>query len=126
MSFQWVFNNAQSISVDQKAIVGQTITRNQTVRAVSRGNAVKKYTVTMPDGMLWRDAADNIATIESLNRFTAANINLGSTGYASTIIDGPVTTGNVSVVCTDMPVWTVSSGGIVSWSGPFVFYENKV
>jgi hypothetical protein len=126
MSFQWVFDNAQSISVDQKAIVGQTITRNQTVRAVSRGNAVKKYTVNMPEGMRWSTAAADIATIESLNRFTVANINLTSTGYASTIITGPVSGGNVAVICVELPTWTVSPGDLVSWSGPFVFYESKV
>ena len=51
MSYQWIIDNAESISIDRHEIVGQTITRNQTVRATSRGASVWKFTVKVPDGI---------------------------------------------------------------------------
>ena len=48
MAFQFIFDKAVTISGNNRAVVGQSITRNHTVRAVSRGSAVQKFTITMP------------------------------------------------------------------------------
>ena len=92
MAFQWVFDQATTISIDLKAQVGQTITRNQTVRAVSRGNAIRKFTVELPNGLRWED--------------------ISSASY--------------TVICVQLPQWTINPGRIVTWSAPFVFYESTV
>ena len=81
MSFQWIFDRAESISIDKKALVGQTITRNQTVRAVSRGAGLWKFTVKLPDGLKWSEIRPFIEQIENLNRFTSVPVQLTDAGY---------------------------------------------
>jgi len=126
MAFQWVFDRAESISVDLKAQVGQTITRNQTVRAVSRGNAIRKFTVALPDGMRWRDIADEIQAIDSANRFTTESVAVSNAEYTDQLHHGDIDGTSYTVICVELPQWSISPGGIVSWSGPFVFYESTV
>ena len=80
MSFQWIIDNAESISIDRQEVVGQSITRNQTVRATSRGAGIWKFTVKLPDGIAWTDIRGPISTAEKLGRYTTANISLNTTG----------------------------------------------
>ena len=205
MSFQWIIDNAESISIDRQEIVGQTITRNQTVRATSRGAGIWKFTVRLPDGIAWTDIRSNISLAEQLGRVTPASISLStsgqswlaqyqgnsvnSTGFAANITTGSATitlttspttssgfkfkagdiiqfgtTGRVytvaadvpfnsntvtlhravidntatgvairvgpncswSVICAQFPQWNIFARDQVSWSGPFVFYENMI
>ena len=126
MAFQWVFDRAASLSVDLKAQVGQTITRNQTVRAVSRGNAIRKFTVQLPNGLRWRDIADEVQAIDSANRFTTESIAISNSNYTDILHHGDIDGTSYTVICVELPQWTISPGGIVSWSGPFVFYESTV
>jgi hypothetical protein len=126
MAFQWVFDTASSISVDLKAQVGQTITRNQAVRAVSRGNAIRKFTVTMPDGLPWDEYADEIQAIDSANRFTTESISIDRAGYNSWIHNGDIDATSYTVICVELPQWTITDRNLVQWSGPFVFYESIV
>jgi len=78
--FQWVFDNAESISVDRNPIVGQSITRNQTVRSVSRGSGIWKFTVKMPDGFQWTVARPYVSKLEALGKFSTGTIQLNTTG----------------------------------------------
>ena len=205
MSFQWIIDNAESISMDRTEVVGQTITRNQTVRTTSRGAGVWRFTVKLPDGIAWTDIRGNISLAEKLGRTTTASISLNAsghtwlsqyqgnsvnyTGFVATITTGsntitltssPTTasgykfkagdliqlgasgrvytvaadvaynsntvtlhrpvidntaTGvalrvgpncNWTVICTQFPQWNLFARDQVSWSGPFVFYENMV
>lgn len=127
MSFQWVFDNAESISINKRALVGQTITRNQTVRATSRGPGIHKFTVKLPDGMPWDQVATYIAAIETADRFTKQTVTISDPGYTSWIYNGPIQAGQSwQVYCVQMPEWTIFARNQVSWSGPFVFYEALV
>lgn len=124
MSFQWIFDNAESISIDRKAQVGQTITRNNTVRAVSRGNGIHKFTVKLPDGIRWQDAASYIQAAEAKNRFTSEVVDLNDAGMAEWLHNGGILpTDTWEVICVEFPEWTIFARDQVSWSGPFVFYE---
>ena len=201
-AFQYVFDNAQSISIDRRAVTAQTIARDNTVRAVSRGGQTWRFTVRLPDGLRWSDARPYIEAIEAADRYTAGNVQLSNTGYTgwlnayrgsalsttgfyanittgwanATITANPAvasgykfrtgdivqvgttgnvysitsdvafnsnavtsnravrdTTGNVAltvgpavtwtVICTQLPTWTIFARDQVSWSGEFVFYE---
>lgn len=82
-AFQWVFDNAASISMNKRPIVGRTVTRNQTVRATSRGGEIWRFDVTMPNGQLWSTARPYIAEMEALDRHTASDVQLNNSGYAS-------------------------------------------
>jgi hypothetical protein len=81
MSFQWVFDNAESISINKRPITSQTIARDQRVRSVSRGGAVWRFTVKMPTGMRWSDVRGYIENIDYTNKLTTQTVSLGSTGF---------------------------------------------
>lgn len=117
MSFQFIFDNAETISVNNRPVVLQTITRNNTVRATNLGGAVKRYTVKLPDGIPYREISANITAAETLGQHTSANVTVTLDG---TVYD----TGNV--ICTVFPNWTLFGAGNinqVSWDGAFEFYE---
>ena len=201
-AFQYVFDNAESISINRRSTTAQTISRNNTVRTVSRGGNVWRFEVALPAGIRWSEARPYIEAIEAADRFTAGTVQINNSGYNSwltnyqgsavsttgfyaqvtngyanaTITANPTvssgykfkagdivqvgttgnvysvttnvaynsnditfnrpvldTTGNVAltvgpavtwtVICTEMPRWSIFARDQVSWSGPFVFYE---
>jgi hypothetical protein len=124
MSFQWVFDNAESISVNNRSVVGQTITRNLRVRAVSRGPTARRFTVTLPSGPAWSEIASYIKTSEEMDRFTSEIIKINAVGYRDWIDNGSIDKDEeIEIICVEFPDWTIFSRDQVSWSGAFVFYE---
>lgn len=127
MAFQWVFDNAAEISGNNRNITAQTITRNNTVRAVSRGDAIQRFTVKLPDGMRWSDVATQIAAIDAAGMHTTETISLSNPDYTDWIINGDFTPGQTwNVICVQIPEWNIFAKDQVSWSGPFVFYETAL
>jgi len=196
-AFQYVFDNAESIGIDRRATVAQTISRDNTVRTVSRGGQVWRFDVRLPDGMPWDTARPYIEAIDYADRYTNGTVQISNTGQTSwlnkyrgdgssftaswtqgatsiTLTGGTASTykfrvgdllqlgssGHVysvvadanssattvslnraiidatgsgslligpavtwTVVCTEMPQWTISARNQVSWSGSFKFYE---
>lgn len=124
MSFQWIFDNAESLSINRLQTVASTQTRNGTVRAVSRGTPTKVFEVKLPDGIKWSTIRTDIAAAEALDRVTAANIqikfNLFPWYYGNV---NPGTNEAYNVICIDFPQWTIFARDQVSWSGPFRFVE---
>lgn len=119
-AFQYIFDNAESISIDKRAIVGQTISRDNTVKAVSRGGKVWRFTVKLPDGLRWSVARPYIAAIEYADRYTTGNVQINNAGYNDWLtpymgncnslsgFTASVTTGYSNVTLTANP--TISSG----------------
>ena len=127
MAFQWVFDNAEQISGNNRTVTAQTVTRNNSVRAVSRGNGIQRFTVKMPDGMRWSDIATYISALDAAGKHTVETIELSDAGYSSWINSGDFSPGDTwDVICVEMPEWTIASRDLVTWSGPFVFYESIV
>jgi len=219
MSFQFIFDNAETISIDKNPLVSQTITRDQRVRSVSRGGAVYRFSVKLPDGFRWSNIRSSIAELEQANKLAIETVNLAHTGlkwafgYTGDLTDTqrnaltvtynsaqaaankmqcilgnlPAITGSITantvlfragdhiqpqgskyvytvsatvlrgtgstvqlpvhriildavsptavtlksgqdvtwtVVCTNLPTWTIDANGLVQWSGPFEFYES--
>lgn len=120
-AFQWVFDNAEQISVNNRAVVGQTISRNLNVKAVSRGIAPRRFTVKLPDGPRWSDVKTNIEAIEDSDRFTVETINMPD--YDWLVSDKIDPLESIDVICVELPQWTIFARDQVSWSGAFVFYE---
>jgi len=83
MSFQYIFNNAESISIDKGPVVAQTVARNNAVKSVSRGAATWKFTVKLPNGIRYEDLRGVIETIEQNDRHTSETIKLNNSGYTS-------------------------------------------
>jgi len=81
MSFQWIIDNAESISINRKKVVASTQARDGTVRAVSRGGQVWRFDVKLPDGPRWTDIRQYITQAEALDKITAANIQFSNTGH---------------------------------------------
>jgi hypothetical protein len=82
MSFQWIIDRAESISIDRQEVVGQTITRDLTVRASSRGSASWRFTVKLPDGISWTELRPFISQAEKLGRHNTATISLSTAGQS--------------------------------------------
>lgn len=82
MSFQWIIDTAQDIQISKRAVVAQTISRNQTVRAVSRGGRVWRFSVTPAAGHRWQDpnVRRYIEQIDKADRFTPTNVNFAGAG----------------------------------------------
>lgn len=81
MSFQWIIDNAEQISIERKSVVGSTISRDGTVRSINRGSQVWQFTVKLPDGLAWTDYRQEITATEKLDRFTAGTIAFSNTGH---------------------------------------------
>jgi len=124
MTFQWIVNNAESISVTRKKQVSTTTARNGIVRAVTRGTQPKRFEVKLPDGLPWNSFRSDIIAAEALDKITSATITLPYARfpwyYNNT---APASDESYTVLCTDFPEWTIFSRNQVSWSGAFVFVE---
>lgn len=119
-AFQYVIDNAEAISIDSNPTVAQTISRDFTVRSVARSAAKKRFTVQLPNGMPYDLAKSNIAAIITAGKFTPGTITISPSTYGSWFTTSTTT---YTVICTDLPQWTVTSRNQVSWSGPFTFIE---
>lgn len=119
-AFQYIFDNAAAISINKRAVVAQSVTRDQTVRTVSRGGQVWRFEVTMPSGMVWSDVRGKIEAIDAADRFTTGQVQINNSGYNSWLMPyqgnsanttgfvANVTQGTNTITLTTSP--TTSSG----------------
>jgi hypothetical protein len=124
MSFQWIVDRAESLSINRKGQVAVTIARDGTSRAVSRGARPKVFEVKVPDGIPWTELKNNISAAETLNKITTAVISFPYAKfpwYYGNV--APVADESYTVRCLEFPEWTIVGSGQVTWSGPFVFVE---
>jgi len=124
MSFQWIFDNASSISINRKNIVASTTARDGTTKAVSRGSGAKVFTVRLPDGPRWSDYKSDIESAEALDKTTTDTISIKYSlfpWYYGNVAPG--SDESYEVICIQFPEWTIFERNQVSWSGPFIFVE---
>lgn len=81
MSFQWVIDNAETISIKSLKQVASTVARDGTVKTTSRGYLPRQFEVKMPDGMPWTDNRANILAAEMLDRDTTTTFKFSDTGH---------------------------------------------
>lgn len=124
MSFQWIFDKCETLSINNKKMVATTTARDGTVRVVSRGTQPRRFELKLPDGMKWSVIKDDITAAETLDRITTDEVSISDPGFAwyygGTMPETPEV---VTVRCVDFPQWTIFARDQVSWSGPFVFVE---
>ena len=124
MSFQWIVNSAESISINRKNQVASTTARDGTVRVVSRGTQPKRFEVKLPDGLPWSANKSNIEAAEVLDRISTATISIPYAKFPWFYNNSaPGSDLSYTVRCIEFPEWTIFSRDQVSWSGPFVFVE---
>ena len=83
MSFQYVFDNAASMSMDRMKVVATTTARDGTTRSVSRGGQYWRFTVRLPDGDRWTNWRSKISELEKLDKVTNDTIQLNNYDYLS-------------------------------------------
>jgi len=124
MSFQWIIDNAESLSINRKKLVATTTARDGKVRAVARGTQPKRIEVRLPDGIRWSDLRTNIIAAEALDKITTAAISIPYAKfpwYYGNV--NPGTDETYTVRCIEFPEWNIFARDQVSWTGPFVFIE---
>jgi hypothetical protein len=124
MSFQWIIDRAETLSINRKDMVATTTARDGVVRAVSRGTMPKTITVKLPDGIRWSDIRSDISAAEALNKVTTAVISIPYAKfpwYYGNV--QPVSNESYTVRCVQFPQWTIFALNQVGWDGPFVFQE---
>ena len=82
MSFQWIIDGAETMSIERKPVTAQTTSRSGIVRSVSRGAAPWRFEVKYPDGPKWTDIRVNVAKAEALGRVTSADIQFNASGLS--------------------------------------------
>ena len=80
-SFQWIFDNAANISMIRRPIVSQTTSRDQRIRAVSRGGNIWRFKVTMPAGMRWQENSSYIAQVDYANLLNPDYVNMSREAF---------------------------------------------
>ena len=63
--FQYIFDNAESISIDKSPVVAQSVSRDSTVRSVKRSGDTWKFTVQLPNGIRWSDIRPYVQEFEN-------------------------------------------------------------
>lgn len=81
--FQIVFDRAEAISINKRGVVGQTMSRDRTVRSVSRGGQVWQFEVSLPNGMSWSEMRPYIESMEYADRHTTTQVQVNNSGYNS-------------------------------------------
>ena len=80
---QWVFDNAETVSINRRKVVGQTISRSNQVRSVNRGGQAWRFEVKLPDGMAWDTARPYIEAIDQADKVYAGLVKMNNAGYTS-------------------------------------------
>ena len=69
--------------MNRRAIVAQTVSRDQTVRTVSRGGQIWRFDVKLPNGIRWTDSRQYIEALDKADRFTDGTVRMNNSGYTS-------------------------------------------
>lgn len=124
MSFQWIVDRAETLSINRKKMVAATTARDGTVRVVSRGTQPKRIEVKLPDGIPWSEVRTLISDAETLDKITTATISIPYAKfpwYYGNV--NPGTSETYTVKCIQFPEWTIFARDQVSWNGSFVFQQ---
>lgn len=124
MSFQWIVDRAEQLSINRKKMVATTTARDGQVRAVSRGTMPKRFEVKLPDGIPWTELKSSIESAEALDRITTATITIPYAKfpwYYGNV--APAQNESYTVRCVEFPEWRIFARNQVGWTGPFVFIE---
>jgi hypothetical protein len=80
MSLQTIIDKAQTIEIDRRRVVGQTISRSQRIKTAERATAQPwKFTVTPPAYLKWADSRGVIEVIDLGDRVEEYEISLSNT-----------------------------------------------
>lgn len=81
-AFQYVIDNATSISVNRRKKVSQTVSRDGTVKTLSLGGQLWEFQVTPPSGPKWADWRGIVEELEAADRVTVGQIQFNASGQS--------------------------------------------
>jgi hypothetical protein len=113
MSFQWIVDNAESLSIDRMKVIASTTARDGVVRSVSRGSQITRFTIKVADGLPWTTIRNYISKAEALDKVTSAPISLNHSGYDWLV----KYQGNSSSSTSFVGTWTQNSNVITITGG---------
>jgi hypothetical protein len=129
-AFQNIIDNAESISINKRKKVAQTVSRDGVVRTLSLGGQVWTFEVKLPDGPRWTDYRSIIEQIEALDRVTSGTIQINKTGHSwITAYKGNLVTAqqsNIVVTATTGNTVTITSGGTGLIAGQYRFRAGDI
>lgn len=100
-AFQYVIDNAESISINKKKKVSQTVSRSGIVKSISLGGQLWEFRVKLPDGPSWETYRPFIERIEALDRVSIGTIKINAAGHSwITGYQGDLTSTSGIVVAT--------------------------
>lgn len=124
MSFQWIIDGAESLTINTLDIVASTETRSGVIRATTRGSQPARFTVQLPTGLIYTAIRTNLLAALALDRYQTATIEIKYTKfpwYYGNV--APMANDSYTVLCTQFPDHTFIAPDRVGWSGAFVFQE---
>ena len=80
-AFQYFIDRATNISFNRRPIVATTVARNGMTRAISRGNEIWRFDVTVPDGLRYSDIRLPLAEIDRFAQFTDIDVSFDAADY---------------------------------------------
>lgn len=113
-AFQYIFDNAATLSINKRAVVAQTTTRDQTIRTVSRGGQVWRFEVAMPAGLVWSQARPYLEKIDAADRYTVGTVQINNSGYNSWLTPYQ---GNIANTNSVTASWTKGANTITLTGG---------
>lgn len=150
MSFQWIIDNAETISMERKQVVASTTTRDGTTRSVSRGGQFWRFEVKLPDGPRWSQSRGDISRIEKVDRVNNGTFQINNaghdwlsgyqgnsvniTGFVATIVEGsdtitlttsPTTASGYKFKAGDL-IQLGTSGKVYTVAADVLFNSNSV
>jgi hypothetical protein len=116
-AFQYVFDNAETLNYNRRAVTAQTVARDGTVRTVSRGGQIWRFDVRLPDGPKWQDVRAAVEAIEYADRYTVGTVQLKNPGYVSWLNGYR---GDATGLLGFAATWVQGANTITLTSAPFV------
>jgi len=81
-AFQTVFDRAETISINKRKKVSQTVSRDGVVKSTSIGGQIWEFEVKLPDGPSWQEYRPLIERMEALDRVTAGTVQINNPGQS--------------------------------------------
>ena len=116
MSFQWIIDNCEALSITSLKQASTTTARDGTIRTTSRGFLPRQFEVQMPDGMPWDSNRSYILAAEKLDRTTQTTFKINNagqnwfigyqgsytnlTGYGGAIVTATITQASSTITIT--------------------------
>jgi hypothetical protein len=137
MSIQNIIDKAQSIEIDRKRVIGQTISRSQRIKTSERASAQPwKFKVTPPGMLPWSASRGFIEVIDFNDRANEYTISLNNnsgmnyiTSYLGGITQGQLnnltifSTGTSTITIANMPA--VNSSTVIFARGDYIQPANS-